>query len=146
MCIDCLISWLIHCTFVPCFIHLYVGFHIHLHSCVGVSDKASAVKTTIPTKATLARSASSKRKVPPIPLSERSHTDKDDSQSHDSMLDDGYIDEEDRQVRVYRCCKKGIFWYIAVSNPLDRSKRFTRLHPMADLFIPTQIRLPWDAF
>ena len=73
-----------------------------MHSSVHVSDKASAGKTTIPTKATLARSASSKRKVPPIPLSERSHADKDDSQSHDSshdsMLDDAYMDEEDRQV------------------------------------------------
>ena len=38
-------------------------------------------------------------------------------------------------------CKKGkgIFFYSAVSRPLDRSKRFT-LHPLADLFIQTPTR------
>ena len=41
---------------------------------------------------------------------------------------------------------KGIFLYSAVSSPLDRSKRFTLLPPLADLFIPTPTRLLREAF
>ena len=71
------------------------------------ADKSSSGKTPIPTKATLARSASSKRKVPPIPLSEWSHPD--DTQSHDSsrdsVLDDPNLEEDDRQVSV--TCHRG---------------------------------------
>ena len=40
---------------------------------------------------------------------------------------------------------KGMFLYSAVLSPLDRSKRFTH-YPLEDLFIPTPIRLLWEAF
>ena len=41
--------------------------------------------------------------------------------------------------------KVKVCFYIAVSSPLDRSKRFT-LHPMTDLFVPTPTRYLWEAF
>ena len=41
--------------------------------------------------------------------------------------------------------RKDMFLYSAVSSQLDRSKRRT-LHPLADLFIPTPIRLLREAF
>ena len=40
---------------------------------------------------------------------------------------------------------KSMFLYSAVSSPLDRSNRFL-LHPLADLFIPTQTRLLLEEF
>ena len=53
-----------------------------------------------------------------------------------------------RHVGVVHLQKKvtGMFLYSAVSSPLDRSKHFTLLPPMADLFIPTPNRLLLEAF
>ena len=42
-------------------------------------------------------------------------------------------------------CKYGMGLYSEVSSPSDRTKRFT-LCPLADLFIPTPTRLPWETF
>ena len=50
---------------------------------------------------------------------------------------------EHRLVTVGKC--KGMFLYSTVSSPFDHSKHF-KLHPLADLCIPTPTRLLLEAF